>query len=37
MSAEVKKRERHGINYENDFEKVAMDFLDSVKLLSPKK
>jgi hypothetical protein len=37
MSAEVKKGERHGLNYENDFEKVAMGFLDSIKLLSPKK
>jgi hypothetical protein len=36
MYAEVKKGERHGFNYENDFEKVAMGFLDSVKLLQPK-
>lgn len=37
LSAEVKKGEKHGVNYENDFEKVAMGFLDSVKLISPKR
>lgn len=33
MSVEVRKGARHGINYENDFEKVAMAFLDSVVLV----
>jgi hypothetical protein len=33
--AEVKKGERHGLNFENDFEKVAMGFLDSLGLVSP--
>jgi hypothetical protein len=32
---DVKKGEKHGFNYENDFEKVAMAFLDSVRLVSP--
>ncbi|MDQ3799805.1 MAG: hypothetical protein M3384_10155 [Acidobacteriota bacterium] len=31
--AAVRKGEKHGFNYENDFEKVAMGFLDSVKLI----
>ncbi|HEX8370716.1 MAG TPA: hypothetical protein VF604_19380 [Pyrinomonadaceae bacterium] len=35
--AAVKKGEKHGFNYENDFEKVAMGFLDSIKLTSAKK
>lgn len=35
--AAVKKGEKHGFNYENDFEKVAMGFLDSIKLIQPKK
>ena len=34
--AKVKKGQRHGSNYENDFEKVAMAFLDSVQLVAPK-
>jgi hypothetical protein len=32
----VKKGSQHGSNYENDFEKVAMAFLDSVRLISPR-
>ncbi len=32
--AAVRKGEKHGFNYENDFEKVAMGFLDSIKLIS---
>jgi hypothetical protein len=32
---EVRKGERHGSNFENDFEKVAMEFLDSVRLAAP--
>lgn len=32
--ATVKKGERHGINSENDFEKSAMAFLDSIHLIS---
>ena len=35
--AEVNKGEKHGFNYENDFEKVAMGFLDSIKLVSADK
>lgn len=35
MSAEVRKGQRHGFNYENDFEKVAMAFLDSVRPVPP--
>lgn len=30
----VRKGERHGFNWENDFEKPAMAFLDSVRLIS---
>lgn len=30
----VKKGERHGFNWENDFEKPAMAFLDSVRLIT---
>lgn len=37
MSAEVRKGVKYGVNYENDFEKVAMAFLDSVGLVSPAK
>lgn len=33
MSAEVRKGAKHGLNYENDFEKLAMAFLDSVSLV----
>lgn len=32
----VKKGSKHGSNHENDFEKVAMGFLDSVRLIAPK-
>lgn len=32
--ASVKKGERHGINWENDFEKPAMAFLDSIHVIS---
>lgn len=35
--AAVKKGAKHGSNYENDFEKVAMGFLDSIKLTPAKK
>lgn len=35
--AEVKKGARHGHNFENDFEKVAMGFLDSIRLAAPAK
>lgn len=37
MSAEVRKGAKHGVNYENDFEKVTMAFLDSVGLVPPDK
>jgi hypothetical protein len=30
----VKKGQHHGFNWENDFEKPAMAFLDSVRLIS---
>gem|GEM_PF-5465257 len=33
LFAETEKGAKHGINWENDFEKVAMGFLDSFKLL----
>jgi hypothetical protein len=33
MFASVKKGERHGVNWENDFEKVAMGFLNSFKFI----
>lgn len=33
LFAASKKGDKHGINWENDFEKVAMGFLDSFKLL----
>jgi hypothetical protein len=33
--AEVKKGQRHGVNHENDFEKVALGFLDSIRLAAP--
>jgi hypothetical protein len=36
MYASVKKGAKHGVNYENDFEKVAMGFLDSLRLITPK-
>ncbi|HEX6188031.1 MAG TPA: hypothetical protein VFZ40_08115 [Pyrinomonadaceae bacterium] len=36
MYASVKKGSKHGTNYENDFEKVAMAFLDSLRLITPK-
>lgn len=36
MYASVKKGAKHGSNYENDFEKVAMAFLDSLRLITPK-
>ena len=32
--ANVRKGERHGVNWENDFEKPAMAFLDSIHLIS---
>ncbi|MCA1620042.1 MAG: hypothetical protein LC795_12165 [Acidobacteria bacterium] len=32
--AEVRKGQKHGTNYENDFEQVAMGFLDSIRLVS---
>jgi len=32
--AEVRKGQTHGFNYENDFEKVGMAFLDSIRLVS---
>lgn len=34
---EVRKGERHGHNFENDFEAVAMGFLDSIGLAAPVK
>ena len=34
---EVKKGERHGFNWENDFEVPAMAFLDSIHIIDPKK
>lgn len=34
---QVRKGQRHGSNYENDFEKVAMGFLDSIRLAAPAK
>lgn len=36
LMTSVKKGATHGSNYENDFEKVAMGFLDSVQLITPK-
>ena len=36
LFATVKKGDRHGFNFENDFEKLAMAFLDSIKLTAPK-
>ncbi|HEY8561317.1 MAG TPA: hypothetical protein VIL74_13150 [Pyrinomonadaceae bacterium] len=33
MFAGSKKGDKHGVNWENDFEKVAMGFLDSFKVL----
>ena len=36
LMTSVKKGSKHGSNSENDFEKVAMAFLDSVQLTSPK-
>lgn len=35
LFAAVRKGEKHGFNHENDFEKVAMGFLDSVRFISP--
>jgi hypothetical protein len=35
--AAVTKGEKHGFNYENDYEKVALGFLDSIKLIPAKK
>lgn len=35
--AEVRKGERHGHNFENDFEKVVMGFMDSIRLVAPGK
>jgi len=32
--ANVKKGEQHGVNWENDFEKPAMAFLDSIHVIS---
>jgi len=34
VSTEVKTGEKHGHNFENDFEKVTMAFLDSIKLVA---
>lgn len=35
LFAAVKKGDKHGINFENGFEKPAIAFLDSIKLTAP--